>query len=109
MPDSSNSISVEVAYALPEKQKIIPLNVVVGTTAFEAVVQSGIANHFEGLDVETADMGIFGNALGSKGLPPAKEYVLQDHDRVEIYRPLIADPKALRKERAAKARKKRGE
>ena len=51
-------------------------------------------------------MGIFGQALGSKGLSPARQYVLQPRDRVEIYRPLIIDPKEVRKQRAENRRQK---
>ena len=109
MSDNPQNIRVEVAYALPEKQRIVALDVAQGTTAYEAVVQSEIASLFDGLDIESAVMGIFGQALGSKGLPTVKDYVLREYDRVEIYRPLIADPKALRKERAEKAKKKRAE
>ena len=107
MTDSPHNIKVEVAFALPEKQKIIPLDVPQGTTAYEAVEMSGIADVFEELDITTVPMGIFGQALGSKGLPPAKEYELVEGDRVELYRPLIVDPRALRKQRAEKAKKKR--
>ena len=89
-------IQVEVAYALPEKQLIIPLSVKQGTTAYDAVVQSGIAEKFEGLDIDATPMGIFG-----KGERKPKERVLEDGERVELYRPLIADPKEVRKERAA--------
>lgn len=97
-------ISVEVAYALPEKQKIISLLVEPGTTAYIAVQKSKIAEHFPGLDVENAKMGIFGQALGTKGLKAPHEHVLQPGDRVEIYRPLISDPKEVRRKRAEKAK-----
>lgn len=90
-------IQVEVAYALPEKQLIIPLTVKKGTTMFDAVVQSGIAAKFEGLDIDTVPMGIFGKAERKP-----KERVLEEGERVELYRPLIADPKEVRKKRAAK-------
>lgn len=109
MSDNPQNIRVEVAYALPEKQKIVALDVARGTTAYEAVVQSEIASQFVGLDIDNAPMGVFGQMLGSKGLAAAKDYVLKEYDRIEIYRPLIADPKALRKERAEKAKKKRAE
>lgn len=97
-------ITVEVAYALPQRQQLTTLQVAPGTTAYEAVEQSGIAQQFPEIDLETAKMGIFGQALGTKGLKPPKEHVLQAGDRVEIYRPLIADPKEVRKRRAEKAR-----
>jgi hypothetical protein len=109
MSDSSKMIRVEVAYALPEKQKVIALDVPDGTSAYDAVVSSGISGHFEGLDIDAAPMGVFSQALGSKGMPSAKEYILAEGDRVELYRPLIADPKELRKQRAEQARHKRSD
>lgn len=96
------TIAVEVVYALPHQQKIIPLLVEPGTTAYQAVVKSGISRFFPDLDVENAPLGIFGQTLGTKGLAPAKQYSLQAGDRVEIYRPLTADPKEARRKRAAK-------
>ncbi|MFT5083819.1 MAG: putative ubiquitin-RnfH superfamily antitoxin RatB of RatAB toxin-antitoxin module [Lentisphaeria bacterium] len=97
-------ISVEVAYALPEKQKLIKLLVEPGTTAYVAVCKSKITDFFPGLDIENAKMGIFGQTLGTKGLAQSHSYVLQDGDRVEIYRPLICDPKEVRRKRAEKAK-----
>lgn len=95
-------ITVEVAYALPHEQKIIELLVEPGTSAYQAAVRSGIAKAFPDLDLEQAKMGIFGQALGTKGLSPPREYQLQHGDRVEIYRPLTIDPKAIRRKRAEK-------
>lgn len=96
-------IRVEVAYALPHKQKIIALLVEPGTTALEAVRRSKIADHFAELDIASAKMGIFGQSLGIKGMDAADKYVLHAGDRVEIYRPLAADPKEARRRRADKA------
>ncbi|MFN3579793.1 MAG: RnfH family protein [Pseudomonas sp.] len=93
------TLVVEVAYALPHKQKIISLTVPEGTSALDAVRQSGIQQHFPELDIEASSMGIFG-----KGIPKPAERMLQSGERVEIYRPLIADPKEVRKQRAAKAK-----
>ncbi len=92
-------ITVEVAYALPERQRIIRLTVPQGTSMLEAVRLSGIAEHFPGLDIDNSAMGIFGKAV-----PRPAERVLTEGERVEIYRPLIADPKEVRKQRAARAR-----
>lgn len=94
---SDGMIRVEVAYALPHKQKLISLQVPVGTTLYEAARESGIGEHFEGLDLERASMGIFGQAEASP-----KQRVLNEGERVEIYRPLIIDPKETRKARARK-------
>ncbi len=95
-------IRVEVAYALPHQQKIIALLVEPGTTAVQAAERSGITGYFPELDLSTAKMGIFGQALGTKGLGSADCHVLHDGDRVEIYRPLSADPKETRRKRAEK-------
>lgn len=95
-------IRVEVAYALPHQQKIIALLVEPGTTAALAAERSGITRYFPDIDLGTARMGIFGQALGTKGLEAAERYVLHEGDRVEIYRPLSADPKEARRKRAEK-------
>lgn len=109
MNDSPDMIDVEVAYALPHKQKIISLKVPRGTTAAGAVTQSKIDEQFPELDINGVAVGIFSQVLGAKGVPAPVEYVLEAGDRVEIYRPLIADPKLVRKERAEKAKKNRQE
>ena len=93
-------IAVEVAYATPERQTIIPLKVVEGATVFEAVELSGIAEQFDQIDLENDKMGIFGKAVRD----PKKE-ALKAGDRVEIYRPLLVDPKASRAKRAEKAKR----
>ena len=100
-------IVVEVAYALPQKQKLIELKVVEGTTALQAVEQSGIVQSFPEIDVASCQMGIFSQVLGTKGLPEPKDYQLQERDRVEIYRPLIVDPKEGRRRRAEEAKIKK--
>lgn len=105
---SNEQITVEVAYALPHKQKIISLQVEPGTTALEAARLSNIQREFPEIDLDTVKMGIFGQALGTKGLKKAPEHELQEGDRVEIYRPLISDPKEARRRRAAKADKAAG-
>ena len=93
-------IAVEVAYALPDKQEIVMLEVSPGTTAREAVRRSGIDRHFPGLDLEGSKLGIFGKAIKD-------DQPLRSGDRVEIYRELIADPKEVRKRRAAEAKARR--
>ncbi len=107
MASVSERIRVEVAYALPDRQKIFELMVSRGTTALEAVRQSGIEREFPGLDPEQADMGIFAKVMDGKALPPPAEYVLEEGDRVEIYRPLQIDPKAARLQRAEKAKQQK--
>ena len=96
----ANKIPVEVAYAMPDKQEIVMLEVLPGTTAAEIVARSGIEKRFPGLQTEGAALGIFGKAIKS-------DYQVRAGERVEIYRPLIADPKEVRKERAAKAKEAR--
>ena len=95
-------ITVEVAYALPHKQKIIALLVEPGTTALEAVKRSRMGDHFPDLDLSSAKLGIFGQSLGTKGLDTADKHILHAGDRVEIYRPLASDPKEARRKRAEK-------
>lgn len=108
MTDSS-MIRVEVAFALPEKQTLLSLSVPAGTTALEAVEQSGILAIFPQIDVNTDKMGIFSQVLGTKGLDDPASYKLRERDRVEIYRPLIADPKEVRRRRAEEAKAKKQE
>lgn len=95
-------ITVEVAYALPTEQKIIALQVEEGSCAFDAVARSRIAEFYPQIDINKDPMGIFG-----KIIKDPKLQVLNQGDRIEIYRPLIADPKEARAQRAAKARAKK--
>jgi putative ubiquitin-RnfH superfamily antitoxin RatB of RatAB toxin-antitoxin module len=87
-------ISVEVAYARPDKQLILPVQVAEGSTAAEAVAHSGIREHFPEIELENLKLGIFGKLTKTTT-------ALRAGDRVEIYRPLIADPKEVRRRRAA--------
>ena len=92
------TIAVEVVYALADKQKLLKLSVPAGTTVREAVMLSGMDSHFPGVDFAQSPLGIFGKAVAKP-----EERALEEGERVEIYRPLIADPKEVRKQRAAKA------
>jgi putative ubiquitin-RnfH superfamily antitoxin RatB of RatAB toxin-antitoxin module len=92
-------INVEVSYALPNKQQIIPLQVAEGTTVYEAASLSGIEKQFPELELASSKMGVFGKVVSKP-----KEVTLNEGERVEIYRPLIADPKEVRKTRAAKVK-----
>ena len=98
------SIVVEVVYALADKQKLLSLSVPAGTTVREAALRSGLDAHFPGLDLQTAPLGVFGKAVAKPN-----ERVLEEGERVEIYRPLIADPKEVRKQRAARAAQAKSE
>ena len=91
-------IDIEVVYALPQAQTVIALKVPPGTTVSEAIVRSDIVARHLGIDVESVIVGIFGRRVRNSA-------VLHAHDRVEIYRPLIADPKQARRRRASKAAK----
>ncbi|WP_152226199.1 RnfH family protein [Pseudomonas sp. SCB32] len=102
MADPAN-IAIELVYALPERQSLLRLSVPYGTRVREAVLLSGIAAQFPDLDVQNCPLGIFGKAVARPD-----ERVLEDGERVEIYRPLIADPKEVRKQRAARAKAARG-
>ena len=93
----NTEILVEVAYALPEQQLILELMVPDGTTAEQAVQQSGITVKFLEIDLAQNKLGIFGKLV--KG-----DTVLRERDRVEIYRALIADPKEVRRQRAAEGK-----
>ncbi|UZE96835.1 RnfH family protein [Alkalimarinus alittae] len=93
----TKKIKVEVAYATPDAQKIIVVEVPEGTTMYDAVVQSGIVGAFPQINIDTDKMGIFGKAVKN-----SKDHQLIEGDRVEIYRPLIIDPKQARLNRAAK-------
>jgi len=99
--ENKQLINVEVAYALPDRQALIPLLLEQGVTVQQAIETSGVLQQFPEIDLSTNRVGIFGKL--------SKLTVeLRDKDRVEIYRALIADPKAVRKKRAeeGKAMKK---
>lgn len=91
---NANEIIVEVAYALPSEQLIVPIKVTEGITAEQAIKASGILSKFPDIDLTVNKIGVFGK-LTKLDAP------LRHLDRVEIYRPLIADPKEVRKQRAA--------
>ena len=92
-----SEVNVEVAYALPDKQRIIALKVNSGCSPYAAAKASKIEQEFPGLSLEDAKMGVFGKAVD------VQQYELREGDRVEIYRPLQIDPKQARRDRAAKA------
>jgi len=91
MPDAG-SIEIEVACAWPEKQVIRLLRVPVGTTARQALRQSGLADEFTGLDIDAVTLGVFGRVVPGS-------YVPRSGERVEVYRPLRLDPREARKKR----------
>ena len=90
-------LNIEICYALPEKQLPIPLKLAVGATLQQALDASGVLEKHPEIDLKKNKFGIF--AKLSK-----LDSILRDGDRVEIYRPLIADPKEVRKQRAAEGK-----
>ncbi len=96
VPNEPTALTVEVAYALPDRQIIIAVNALPGITAREAILASGILDVFPEIDLDTSKIGVFGKHIHQHAR-------LENNDRVEIYRSLIADPKELRRQRAASA------
>ncbi|MFC5427803.1 RnfH family protein [Paraburkholderia denitrificans] len=94
----STKIAVDVCYALPDAQTLIAVELPPGATVQQAIDASGIAARHPEIDLATLKVGIHGK------LKPL-DATLADHDRVEIYRPLIVDPKAARQRRVDKTRK----
>lgn len=92
---------VEVAYATPERQALLRVEVPAGCTLAQAIELSGIRARFPELRLEEEGVGIF-----SRKVP--LDHVLREGDRVEIYRPLIADPKETRRKKASAAPGKKG-
>jgi len=90
-------LSIEVCYALSGKQEIVRVKLPVGSTLQQALEASGLLGKYPEIDLKKNKFGIF--AKLSK-----LDSVLRDQDRVEIYRPLIADPKEVRKQRAAEGK-----
>ena len=98
MANDQSKWLVEVAYARPDKQEILQIHVNPGATAQQAIEQSGILLTFPEIDLSKNKVGIFGK-LGKK------EALLKPGDRVEIYRPLVADPKDIRRQREAEGKR----
>ena len=91
-------INVEVAYALPERQTLLRIKVPQGTTAEQAIQRSGLQERHPEVDFAASKLGIF-----AKVVPRERE--LREGDRVEVYRSLIADPKAVRQQRAEEGKR----
>lgn len=83
-------ITVEVAYARPDRQALLEVKIKPDATVRDAIIASDIFQRFPEIDIETNRIGIFGKKT-------TLDATLAEHDRIEIYRPLIADPKAARK------------
>lgn len=91
-------LSIEVCYALPSEQTLIAVELPEGATVRQALDASGILTRYPQIDLAQQKVGVFGK------LKPL-DALLADHDRVEIYRPLIVDPKAARQRRVERTRK----
>jgi len=101
---TDQQISLEVVYGTPEKQALLEVVIEQGTTVEEAIMASGILKRFPDINLEVLKVGIWNRTCKLTDLP-------KKGDRIEIYRPLIADPKEIRRQRAAegKAMKKGGD
>ncbi|MGC9424130.1 MULTISPECIES: RnfH family protein [Vibrio] len=93
----SEMIHVEVVYALPHEQRVITLVVNDAMTVEEIIQQSGILQAFPDIDLTKNKVGIFSRSV-------KLDATVRDHDRIEIYRPLLADPKEIRRKRVEEAR-----
>ena len=93
-------ITNEVVYPLPHEQILFQLEVAEGLTIRDGIEASGVLAHYPELDVDNMKVGLFGK------MAPMKT-VLRAKDRIEIYRPLIADPKEVRRRRAEEAKAKK--
>ena len=93
--NDQQTIRVEVVLAMPERQELVALEITAGSNIADAIARSGLPGMFEGFELDPEKVGIFGQKA-------SLEQVLRDGDRVEIYRPLIADPKEVRRQRALK-------
>lgn len=101
-PVLMNTIQIEIAYATPERQVILVIQADEGSSPREVVMKSDIDQYFPEIDKQNCDIGIFGKVI-------RPDQVLESGDRIEIYRPLLADPKEVRKRRAAQGlRMKKG-
>jgi putative ubiquitin-RnfH superfamily antitoxin RatB of RatAB toxin-antitoxin module len=90
-------MTIEVCYALPEKQELLSVKLPAGATLGQALEASGLLQKYPEIDLKKNKFGVFAKLSKPDAL-------LRDRDRVEVYRPLIADPKEVRKQRAAEGK-----
>lgn len=95
--ESKPQIAVEVVYGLPDRQVLLEVNVEQGLNVQQVIEASGILQQFDGIDLNANKVGIWNRTCKLRDVP-------RDGDRIEIYRPLIADPKEARRVRAEKAK-----
>lgn len=89
---AAETINIQVCYASEAAQFLRALQVPLGTTIEQAIALSGLADAVPGVDVAALDTGIYARKK-------PRDTVLREHDRIELYRPLIADPKHARRRR----------
>jgi len=97
-PNNPTKLHVEVIFALPDEQIAIDVELPGEATVDDAIRESKIMEKYPEIDLEVNKTGIFGK-------PAKRDAALHQGDRVEIYRPLIADPKEMRKQRAKSSEK----
>jgi len=90
----AEQITIELIYALPDEQDLITIEVKQGTNVEQAIKQSGLLERYPQIDLKVNKVGIFSKVA-------KLDAELREGDRIEIYRPLIADPKEVRKRKAA--------
>ncbi|MFT2092698.1 RnfH family protein [Paraglaciecola sp. 2405UD69-4] len=95
--NDTNKITLEVAYGTPQRQVLLEFMADEGVTVEQAIMISGVLSEFPEIELNTAKVGIWNRACKVSDVP-------KDGDRIEIYRPLIADPKEARRRRAEKAK-----
>ncbi len=96
---SGRNVTIEVAYAAStHEQVVVSFDIPAGSTVEHAIRVSGILDRFPHIDLSADAVGIFGQRASLKDS-------VRNGDRVEIYRPLVVDPKQARKRRAGQARK----
>ena len=91
-------MKIEITYALPDRQELVTIDLPKGSTVMQAVEASGLLQKYPEIDPG----GV--NKLGVFAKLAKADTVLRDRDRVEIYRPLIADPKEVRRQEAAEGK-----
>ncbi|MER2474051.1 RnfH family protein [Photorhabdus laumondii] len=92
-----SDISVEVVYALPDRQYLRTVKLAQGSTVEQAIVASGLLTLRNDIDLQKNKLGVYSR-------PVKLTDILEEGDRVEIYRPLLADPKEMRRKRAERAK-----
>lgn len=95
--NTAAQVAIEICYALPHEQTLLALNVEPGTTLRQAIERSGLIARHPEVDLSTLSVGIFGKMA-------TLDTIVSEGDRIEIYRPLTADPKLARQRRVDKSR-----